>query len=191
MRSPQSWAVGECGLDYTESVSSLPSQRQLFCQHIAMACELHKPLILRLRRNYTSPLSNERSLATVKTKHTSPPEAKCALLHGSPLGLPTLGWPVPANSGRLHQQNHTNNRIRHVSSSSRPALARPRNWLWYNNKGHPCEVVYQAKWVAQHRNLPDWVVLNATALNPQTFYSMSDVVWMGAVEPKYGVVHVA
>ena len=71
MRSPQCCAVGERGLDYTETVSSLPSQRQLFCQHIAMAHELHKPLILRLRRNDIPPLSKVMNEALLLLKQNT------------------------------------------------------------------------------------------------------------------------
>ena len=42
-------AVGECGLDYTEPVSSLPAQRRLFQKQIVIAESLRKPLVLHLR----------------------------------------------------------------------------------------------------------------------------------------------
>ena len=42
-------AIGECGLDYTEPLPSLPAQRRLFQRQIVMTQELRKPLVLHLR----------------------------------------------------------------------------------------------------------------------------------------------
>ena len=42
-------AIGECGLDYTEPLPSLPAQRRLFQRQIVMTQELRMPLVLHLR----------------------------------------------------------------------------------------------------------------------------------------------
>ena len=61
--SPECIAIGECGLDYTEPPHSLPSQRKLFGEHIALAKELVKPLVLHLRGNAHVPFSKVMSEA--------------------------------------------------------------------------------------------------------------------------------
>ena len=36
--------------------------------------------------------------------------------------------------------------------------------------GHPYELISQAQMIAEHLNLPSWVVLRVAALNAQMFY---------------------
>ena len=38
--------------------------------------------------------------------------------------------------------------------------------------GHPYELISQAQMIAEHRNLPSWVILRVTALSAQTFYQV-------------------
>ena len=48
-------AIGECGLDYTEPLPSLPAQGDLFRLQFIVAKELEKPLVLHLRAAPATP----------------------------------------------------------------------------------------------------------------------------------------
>ena len=50
-------AIGECGLDYTEPLPSLPAQRRLFQRQVVMAQDLRKSLVLHLRAGKGHPMS--------------------------------------------------------------------------------------------------------------------------------------
>lgn len=54
-KHPKVVAIGECGLDYFHSApEDIPRQRELFIQHIQLANDLEKPLMLHVRNGKTS-----------------------------------------------------------------------------------------------------------------------------------------
>lgn len=51
-RDPKCVGIGECGLDYYYEHSDRDSQKRVFVEQIALACELNKPLIIHVRDAY-------------------------------------------------------------------------------------------------------------------------------------------
>ena len=56
-------AIGECELDYTEPLPSLPARRALFMRQIIVAKELGKPLVLHLHVGAGHPISDVMRLS--------------------------------------------------------------------------------------------------------------------------------
>ena len=177
--SPDCIAIGECGLDYTEPPHSLPSQRKLFGEHIALAKELEKPLVLHLRGNAHVPFSSVMSEALgTLNKHTHQRQ----LIH-------VHCFTGTITDYRQWVGNYSNTVFgitnKSVSASGFSELARqidlyrlvletdaPLLSSQGRNHGHPYEVVHQARYIASLRNVPSWVVLRVANLNAQAFYKV-------------------
>jgi len=170
-------AIGECGLDYTEPLHSLPKQRELFGKHVALARELEKPLILHLRGNTRVPFSDVMAEAlAILSIHTHQRQ----LIHvhcftgtledyrqwvrvytNSVFGITTKSVVAPGFADLARQIDL----YRLVLETDAPLLS-PHG----HNRGHPYEVVHQAGRIASLRNIPSWVVLRVTTLNALAFY---------------------
>ena len=169
--SPDCIAIGECGLDYTEPPHSLPSQRKLFGEHIALAKELEKPLVLHLRGNADEALD-------MLNKHT----LQRQLIHvhcftgtiadyrqwvgnysNTVLGITNKSVSAPGFSELARQIDL----YRLVLETDAPLLSSQGH-----NHGHPYEVVHQARYIASLRNAPSWIVLRVANLNAQAFYKV-------------------
>lgn len=177
--SPDCAAIGECGLDYTEPLHSLPSQRLLLEKHIALAKELEKPLVLHLRGNARVPFSSVMCEAlAILEKHTH--QRQFIHVHcftgsladyrqwvrqftNSVFGITNKSVSAPGFSELARQIDL----YRLVLETDAPLLS-PRG----HNNGHPYELVHQARYIAALRNLPSWVVLRVATLNAQAFYKV-------------------
>lgn len=66
-RHPKVVAIGECGLDYYRNdPASVELQKKVFAEHIALANEVQKPLMLHIRSAYADAYEMLKSLAKVK-----------------------------------------------------------------------------------------------------------------------------
>ena len=82
-QDPKVVAIGECGLDYyrvTNHVSYIMKQKETFKQHIELALELKKPLMLHIRDAYEDALE---ILDTCYMKRVTWPPGNCHFFAGS------------------------------------------------------------------------------------------------------------
>ena len=172
-------AIGECGLDYREPAHSLPGQRQLFQQQVTLAHQLKKPLVLHLRGNNRLSMSDVmRETAAILRDNTHPNQwihVHCytgsLLDYQHSVGeFPNSVFGITHKSAMAAGLGELACRIdlyRLVLETDSPLLS-PHGLAC----GHPYELISQAQMIAEHRNLPSWVILRVAALNAQTCYQV-------------------
>lgn len=95
LRQQPSLAVGECGLDYFRMLSTRAEQRKAFCEQLALAQELQRPVILHEREAFEDMLSILKDMGAglrgvVHCFTGSPAQALAYLELGLDLGV--TGW---------------------------------------------------------------------------------------------------
>ena len=183
IRSVDCCAIGECGLDYNAPASTLPYQRLVFQQQIALAKELEKPLILCLRGNdnseSTSGVMNEALLMlkanTIKYQKIH--------IHGFIGSLRDYHAWLKAFPNTIFGISHESMETKWFSDGCwnlgllRLALETNSPQLSPQGVdcGHPYDVVRLAQRVAECHNVPTWVILRTATHTTNKFYRIQSI----------------
>ena len=187
IRSVDCCAIGECGLDYNAPALTLPYQRLVFQQQIALAKELEKPLILHLRGNdsseSTSDVMNE-ALLVLKANTVKYQKIYIHGFIGSVRDFNVWRKAFPNSIFGISQESLEAKWFSDVCcrlgllqltlETNSPQLS-PQGV----DGGHPYDIVRLAQRVAERHNVPSWVVLRIATHNTKKFYRVQSSVVPG------------
>ena len=180
IRSVDCCAIGQCGLDYNAPASSLPYQRLVFQQQIALAKELNKPLILCLQGSDNSESTSAAMEEALLMLEANTVKDQKIHIHGFIGSFKHYRAWLRAFPNTIFGISHESLETKGFSDvcccMSLHHLALETNTPQLSPQGvdcgHPYDVVRLAQRVAECHNVPSWVVLRATADSSQQFYQV-------------------
>ena len=170
---PKVVGIGETGLDYYWDVSTKEAQKRLFRQHIDLACQLHKPLVIHDREAHGDTLdilktSSARQVGGILHAFSGSVEMALEVIKlGFYIGL---GGPVTFKNARKTVEVAAAIPLEHLVIETDCPYMAPVPFRGKRNE--PVLVQHTAEKIAQIRNMPVEELIEITYQNGKRVYGI-------------------
>ena len=170
---PKVVGIGETGLDYYWDVSTKEAQKRLFRQHIDLACQLHKPLVIHDREAHGDTLdilktSSARQVGGILHAFSGSVEMALEVIKlGFYIGL---GGPVTFKNARKTVEVAAAIPLEHLVIETDCPYMTPVPFRGKRNE--PVLVQHTAEKIAQIRNMPVEELIEITYQNGKRVYGI-------------------